>query len=138
MTVLLARLPARVLAGRRRERGSSSIQMVVLLPVMFAIMFTGMQAALWYHARAVAISAAQEGARRTGAQHGTVGGGVAAATSFITDAGGDDVLADTRVRGSRGAIRATMTVTGHSLSVIPGWHVTVRQSASVPVERTTG
>ncbi len=32
---------------------------------------------------------------------------------------------------------ATIIVTGKSLSVIPGWHVTVRQSASVPVERLT-
>ncbi|WP_137122967.1 TadE/TadG family type IV pilus assembly protein [Segeticoccus rhizosphaerae] len=127
----------RVAAGGR-ERGSSSIQMVLLLPALFLVMFAGMQAALWYHARAVAISAAQEGARRTGAEQGTAAAGRGAASSFIADAGGDDVLADAHVSIQRGPTTATATVSGHSLSVIPGWNITVRQSASVPTERITG
>ena len=64
MTTLLAL--CRRLIGRtaiRRERGSSSIQMVILMPALFSIMFLGMQGALYYHARTVAIAAAQEGAR---------------------------------------------------------------------------
>ncbi len=112
--------------------------MVLLLPALFLVMFAGMQAALWYHARAVAISAAQEGARRTGAEQGTAAAGRGAASSFIADAGGDDVLADAHVSIQRGPTTATATVSGHSLSVIPGWNITVRQSASVPTERITG
>ena len=46
------------------ERGSASIQMVILMPAMFAVMFLGMQAALIYHARTLAIASAQEGAGR--------------------------------------------------------------------------
>ena len=53
------------------ERGSASIQMVVLLPALFAVMFLGMQAALIYHARSLAIASAQEGARAAGAENGT-------------------------------------------------------------------
>ena len=37
--------------------------MMILLPALFAVMFLGMQAALFYHARTVAIAAAQEGAK---------------------------------------------------------------------------
>jgi len=35
------------------------------------------------------------------------------------------------------ATTATVTVSGFSLSVIPGWNVRITQSASVPVEKVT-
>ena len=40
-----------------RERGSASIQMVLIMPALFSVMFLGMQAALHYHARTIAIAA---------------------------------------------------------------------------------
>ena len=43
---------------------SVSIELVVLLPALFAVMFLGMQAALYYHAKTVAIAAAQQEMRR--------------------------------------------------------------------------
>jgi hypothetical protein len=113
------------------------MQMVVLLPVMFAVMFLGLQAALFYHARTVAIAAAQIGARAAGAESGTAGHGITAATSFIAASGGPDVLERSSVSGTRSAASATVTVTGTALSVIPGWSPTLRQSATVPVERIT-
>ena len=121
----------------RRERGSSSIQMVMLMPALFSIMFLGMQGALYYHARTVAIAAAQEGARAAGSQNGTAAEGVSAASLFVSDAGGKDVLPGAHMTAGRSATTATVTVTGTSLSVIPGWSPAVSQSASVPVERIT-
>ena len=138
MTTLRAscrRLIARTAAGR--ERGSSSIQMVMLMPALFSIMFLGMQGALYYHARTVAIAAAQEGARAAGSQNGTAADGVSVASSFVSDAGGKDVLPGAHMTGGRSATTTTVTVTGTSLSVIPGWSPAVSQSASVPVERIT-
>lgn len=122
----------------RQDRGSTSIELVVLLPVLFSVMFLGMQAALYYHARTVAIAAAQEGARAAGSEQGTSSDGAQAARSFVALAGGDDVLLGVTATGSRTATTATVTVGGTSLSVIPGWSPTVTQSASVPVERLTG
>lgn len=124
---------------RRRcgERGSVSIELVILLPVLFAVMFLGMQAALYYHARTVAIAAAQEGARAAGGEQGKTSDGIAAAASFVDDAGGDDVLIGASASANRTATVATVTVEGRSLSVIPGWSPVVRQSATVPVERLT-
>ena len=119
------------------ERGSTSIQMVMLMPALFSVMFLGMQGALYYHARTVAIAAAQEGARAAGGQNGTAAGGISAASSFVSDAGGEDVLPGAQMTGGRSATTATVTVTGTSLSVIPGWSPAVSQSASVPVERIT-
>ena len=119
------------------ERGSASIQMVLLLPVLFTVMFLGMQAALFYHARSVAIAAAQEGARASSVEDGSGGAGAAAATKEAAAAGGEDVIKGARVSSSRTAQVATVTVTGTSLSVIPGWSPSVRQSATAPVERIT-
>jgi Flp pilus assembly protein TadG len=127
-------------SSRRRgrdERGSVAIQMVFLMPALFAVMFLGVQSALYYHARVVALAAAQEGAREAGTEQGTRDSGVATASTFLADAGGSDVMTSTSVSGSRTTTTAKVTVTGKSLSVIPGWHVTVTQSASVPVERLT-
>ena len=121
----------------RDERGSVTIQMVFLMPALFLLMFLGVQGALYYHAKQVALAAAQEGAREAGSETGSREAGVATANTFLHDAGGSDVMTSTSVSGSRTATTATITVTGKSLSVIPGWHVTVTQSASVPVERLT-
>ena len=55
----------------QHERGTASIQLVILMPALFTLLFVGMQAAMIYHGRTVAIAAAQEGARATAAQNGT-------------------------------------------------------------------
>ena len=117
------------------ERGSVSMQVVILLPLLFSIMFLGLQAALFYHARTVAIAAAQEGARAAGSETGSAGEGIAAAAAFIAAAGGADVIEGASVSGSRSATTATVTVRGTSLSVLPGWSPRVTQSATMPVER---
>lgn len=124
-------------APRWIERGSVSIELVIILPALFAVMFLGMQAALYYHARTVAIAAAQEGARAVGAEAGQESAGVSAANAFIADAGGDGVLEDVSATANRSATTATVTVRGLSPSVIPGWRPAIMQSASVAVERLT-
>lgn len=123
--------------SRGNESGSASVELVILLPALFAVMFLGMQAALYHHARTVAIAAAQEGARAAGAESAREADGSRAAETFIVQAGGDDVLRDAESTATRTATTATVTVRGASLSVIPGWRLTVRQSATMPVERLT-
>jgi Flp pilus assembly protein TadG len=130
-------MPASSHRRRRDERGSVTIQMIFLMPALFLLMFLGLQGALYYQAREVALAAAQEGAREAGSENGSRDSGVATANTFLHDAGGSDVMTLTGVSGSRTTTTATITVTGKSMSVIPGWHVTVTQSASVPVERLT-
>jgi Flp pilus assembly protein TadG len=114
-----------------------SLELAILLPALFAVMFLGMQAALYYHARTVAIAAAQEGARAAGGEQGKEADGEHAATAFVDDAGGDDVLSGVTTTATRTATTATVVVQGHSLSVIPGWSPQVRQVATVEVERLT-
>ncbi len=124
-------------AVTEHERGSTSIQVVLLMPALFAVMFLGMQGALFYHARTVALAAAQEGVRTAAGLGGSGAAGAQDASAFFSAAGGDDVLKAPQVRSSRSTANATVTVTGRSLSVIPGWTPTVTQSASAPVERIT-
>lgn len=131
------RRPATSSSRRRGERGSFTIELVILLPALFAVMFLGMQAALFYHARTLAIAAAQEGAQAAGGENGKASDGISAASSFIADSGGDDVLTDASATANRTATTVTVTVTGRSLSVIPGWNPVIVQSASLPVERLT-
>ncbi|MGZ6583126.1 MAG: TadE/TadG family type IV pilus assembly protein [Solirubrobacteraceae bacterium] len=119
------------------ERGSVTIEHLILLPALFAILFLGVQAALYYHARTVAIAAAQEGARAAGAEQGRESDGITAASGFITEAGGSGVIKGATATARRTATTATVTVRGTSLSVIPGWHPAITQSASVAVERLT-
>jgi Flp pilus assembly protein TadG len=123
--------------GRRSDRGSATIELLILLPALFAVMFLGIQAALYHHARAVAIAAAQEGARAAAGEQGSEASGIKAAAAFLLDAGGDDVLAGATVSVDRTVNTAVVIVKGHSMSVLPGWNPVVQQRASMPVERVT-
>ncbi|WP_244242322.1 TadE family protein [Nocardioides seonyuensis] len=112
-----------------------SIELVILLPALMAVLFLGMQAALYHHAQTVAIAAAQEGARVVAAENGHEGLGISAAQDFVAVAGGDEVLTSPTVTADRTPTRATVIVRGYALSVIPGWRPEIRQAASMPVER---
>lgn len=113
------------------------MQLVVLMPALFTLMFAGMQAAMIYHGRTVAIAAAQEGARSAAAQNAGAGAGQDAASAFVAIAGGEGVLRGVSVSSSRAAAVVTVVVTGTTLSVVPGWTPRISQSASAPVERLT-
>ena len=110
---------------------------MIILPSLFFLMFVGVQAALFYEAKTTAIAAAQEGARAAGSETGTETAGVRVAESYVVATGGDKALSRASAAAARTPTTATVTVTGRSLSVIPGWSPTIRQSASVPVERLT-
>ena len=107
-----------------------------LLPALFTLMFVFVQGAMLYQGRAVALAAAQEGARAAAVEHGTAAAGVAAAQAYVnaTTVG----LEGTTVTGQRTATHATVNITTHTVSLVPGWQPTVEQSATLPVERITG
>ncbi len=112
--------------------------MVIVLPAMVAAMFLGMQGALYYHARNVAMAAASEGARVAAVENGRTSDGIGAASRFIADAGGDRVLAALAVYGDRSPGQVVITVSGTSLSVVPGWQPRVTATGSATTERLTG
>jgi len=121
------------------DRGSVSLELVIVFPVLLLLIFGGIQGALYYYGRSIALAAAQEGSRTAAAQNGSTGAGQTAATTFITQAGGTGVLQSPQVSSNRSATDATVTVHGSSLSILPFWGgLTITQSASAPLERLTG
>ena len=117
------------------ERGSTSIQLVMLMPVLFAAMFLGLQAALYYYASNVAGAAAHEGASAASAyqSQANLGLGVAAASAALEQSHGS--LENWRVDASPTADAVTVTVTGQALSVLPGLELQVSRSATLPWEQ---
>lgn len=110
--------------------------MVFLLPALFTLMFAGVQAGLWYQARAVAYAAAQEGVRAAAAENGTAYAGSAAASDYLADVGAE--LSVRNVVPQRTLTEARVTVTVQAQSIVPLWNPEISQSASLPVERLTG
>ena len=119
----------------RDERGSVSVQLVVLMPLMFTIAFTGLQAGLYYYGRSAAQAVATTGARAAAAEGAPSGSCEAATAALLADLG--DVLNQPSVTCTRTATLVTVRVTGRTLSVIPGWDPLVEQSAHLNRERVT-
>jgi len=107
-----------------------------VFPVVLFLIFGIIQGALWFHARHVALGAAQEGARVVAAEGG--GDGEARAVEFIANLTGGTLIRNVIVRESATAQTATVTVNGRAPSLIPGVDgLPVTQTATAPVERFT-
>ena len=123
-------------SAKRGERGSSSIEMVIALPIVLTVLFLAVQAGTWFHARSIALASAQSGARTSAMLNSSLEAGLSNARSFAADVGGT-TLTGVTVTGDRTATSITVTVTGHSVRLVPFMDVTVSQSATLPVERYT-
>lgn len=113
-----------------------SVEMVLLVPAVMLMLFLGVQAAVYHHARALALAGAQEGARVAAGEQSSAPAGAAAAKAWLADTAGT-ALTGVEATGTRTAQTATVTVTGQAPSLIPGWQAVVRQSATLPTERLT-
>ena len=122
--------------ARRNERGTAPLETAVLAPAILLIIGLIVQAGFWFHARDVAIAAAEEGARAAAYEGANASSGRGVAADFAGRVG-KGALKDVAVSASRGATATTVTVTGHSISLVPGLTFTIEQSASVPTERLT-
>lgn len=122
----------------RRDDGSVTLEIVVLTPAILAVIFGVIQGAFVFHARHVALAAAEEGLAVASGAESTAAAGRAAAEGFLDAAGGSGVLVAATVSAGRSAVSAEVTVAGRAPSLIPGisgW--TVSQRAAGPVERFT-
>ncbi len=128
-----------VRAGRmnnnRADRGSSTIEVAVLFPVMLLLIFGVIQIALHAHARNLAAGAASEGVVAGSVTTGDARSALRAAESFVESAGAG-LLTDPHVAVSRSAATITVTVTGRALTLLPGVDLpAISQTVSGPVER---
>ncbi|MBK8458804.1 MAG: pilus assembly protein [Micropruina sp.] len=111
------------------------MQLVLMLPVLMLLVWAAMQAAMFFYGRTAAISAAHTGAAAAAAATGSTSDCRAAAGAMLDQVG--DAIRDVRVDCQRTPTRATATITGSILSVVPGWTATITHTASAPVERLT-
>lgn len=121
---------------QRTARQGSTVGFVVLLPVAVFMLFLGIQGALYYHARTVAVAAAEEALKQGASQFGNAGTGTAAGYAFIAQAG-PTVLQAPVVLVNRSSQEATVSVKGKSIWILPFWHPTVSVDMKKPVERIT-
>ena len=117
------------------ERGSASLELVVAFPAVLALIFGIVQGGLWYHGRNVAALAAAEGLRAAQAIDGSTAGGRDRAHATLAHTGAEGFLSNPMVAATRGPREATVTVSGRAVGLFPGLKLTIRQSASGPVER---
>jgi Flp pilus assembly protein TadG len=124
------------MARLRGDTGSGSVELAIIFPVLVLMVFGLVQGGLHWHARNVAMTAAQEGVAAARVEGGSAVAGRLGADAFLSRAGGSQLLVGVTVTARRDASTAEVTVSGTSPSVVPGvpgWPLTV--SASGPVER---
>ena len=108
------------------------MEIAVLFPAVLAIVLLVIQAALYWHARDAALSAAQQGlavAKVAGLPAGETRAG-----DVATALGG---LGSPQASGSAGA-EVSVVVSGAVPSLLPGLTMTVRESAAGPTEAFRG
>jgi Flp pilus assembly protein TadG len=130
------RLAARIEPAAKRvgeERGTAVIEGLLAFGLVLLVLALAVQAAVYVHARSVAQTAAQEGAR-SAAVSGP-GAGTARASTVLRSAGGTG--GQLHATASAGAASVTVSVSGSAPRVfpvslpMPG----IAASASLPLER---
>jgi Flp pilus assembly protein TadG len=122
---------------RRRDGGSASIEFAITAVAVMAVIFAAIQAATWFWARSIALAAAQEAVDAQRAYNAAPGVGQARAQAFIAST--RDGLTATNISVATTGDAVQVTVTGHCLTVLPGFCSTFPVTATVhgTTERVT-
>lgn len=104
------------------DKGLTSTELAVLMPVVIALVLVPFQVALWWHASQVANAAAREAVDAAQVVTATDDDGIRAAEWFLDAAGN---ITDAEVTITRTTDTVTVDVTGQAPRLIPGfdWHV---------------
>ena len=124
--------------GAPDDTGSATLEIAIVGPVLLLLIFTIVQAALWFYARNLALAAAQEGVAAGRGYGSSASIGITRARSFL-DRSAQDSLQSIAVSSSGSTTtQVRIQVSGRALSVLPGVPgIAVSQSAQGPVERFT-
>lgn len=111
-----------------------SLEMLIIFPVVLMTILLVLLVGLWWHAKNVAMSAAQLGVESARVRGASAGSGITEAREFLSRAGGS--ISGTSVSGSKGAT-VTIRVTGYVDTMIPGLKLRIDQHADAAAERVT-
>lgn len=118
----------------RGDAGTSTLEVVLVLPVLM-LFFTGaVQVGLWFHSRHIAGAAATAASRAARAQGGLDRDGVHAATDAL-DRDGAAMVRDPVITITRTPTTVTVTVAGHSPSIVTGLNQDVSVTITAPIEQ---
>jgi TadE-like protein len=119
---------------RANDRGAASADLVVAAPLVLLILMAIVQFALWSHATHIAQAAAAEGLAASRVQGGTAADGTSAARRLL-DQLARGPLTDGNISSERGAVSASVRITGTATAVVPFVRLPVHAEAAGPVER---
>jgi len=123
------------MSRRSDERGMASVALTLLLPVLFTFVWVAMGAAMFHFGATSAQAAAHTAASAAAVEGGTTKACEQAAARFIATLG--DALNDVSITCRRTATTASATITGTTLSLVPGWSPSVTQTVAVAVEEVS-
>lgn len=116
----------------RDDRGVSSIELVLYMPLLLVLMFIGVQSALVWYGNQAASAVARETARSARVYENAAQARAAGLQYAATIADGS--LEDVRIDVVRVGDNYRVTVTGRAQELIPIGVPTVRQTVEGPVE----
>ncbi|WP_261400526.1 TadE family protein [Streptomyces sp. CBG9] len=116
----------------REDRGATALDLSMMVPLAFLMLFAIIQGGVYFHGRSVAHHAAQVGADAERVHDAAPGAGQAAAGDFLSRMGGS--LTETRVAVASTGDTVSVEVTGRVTNLVPGWDGAVRQRVQAPVE----
>lgn len=120
----------------RSDRGASSLELAILGPAVLLMTFISIQFALWYHAKNVAQSAVEAGARASRAYQATDSDGVQVARTVFGNLDGGAVTdGGISVTASRTSTTVTLRLDAQSVSLLPGMTFPVHVTAGGPIEQ---
>lgn len=120
---------------RRDERGSVTLEAVLVLPVLLLSIMAIIQVVLFAHASRLADAAAREGARALRLS-GQVDDGRTRAEGFLQEHGAQMVLEPVVGARSVGGV-ASVDVSGRAVAVVPGLSFPIHGHSAGPVEAFT-
>ncbi len=128
----------RTVRDRPRDRGSLSLELAILFPLVLTLTFGAIQAGLWFQARSMCQAAAEAGVRAAKVLNAPAGAGAGAARAYLSDVAGGLVVAPA-VSEARTAATVNVACSGQAQNVIPlpGFNIAVAQSSTAGIERFT-
>ncbi|WP_375504654.1 TadE/TadG family type IV pilus assembly protein [uncultured Jatrophihabitans sp.] len=120
-----------------RDGGFSTLEAVVVIPVVVIMTMISVQYVMVWHARNVAEAAARNGLRVARGYQATGPQGSASCTQYL-DTVANKMLGQRSCTANRGGQTVVVTVHAKVMSVIPFGSFTVDESASGPVEVFNG
>ncbi|MDH6130509.1 pilus assembly protein [Kitasatospora sp. GP82] len=122
----------RVTKAGSRDSGALSLELAVIFPVVLSLIFLVITVCFWFHARNVALSAAQRGVDTARVQGAALDQGLTVTNDFLDRAGHS--ITGRSVSGSDGDT-VRIDVSGRVETWIPGLSLSIHQHASAARER---